>query len=276
LMHEYETLGAALFYIGILTLVTSTIGMLAAKHIARLVAFTVLMSMGILLSSLGLRIEALTAPSLFYLIVSVLTTCAFFMLTGMTDRTRVTDAAISPDDRTVEPEPVYAAYGIRKPSKFELGEEVGIAIPAAMAFLGMMFVCCVLLVSGLPPLSGFNAKFALLATMLHAGGADGTTPSTWVLAAAILMSGLASVIALSRIGIRLFWSITARATPRLRLLEAAPVAILVLLCLGLTLAADPVTKYLDSAARSLHQPDTYVRAVLSQETQREQRGAPRP
>ena len=275
LMHEYETLGAALFYIGILTLVTSMIGMLAAKHLARLVAFTVLMSMGILLASLGLRIEALTAPTLFYLIVSVLTTCTFFMLAGMTDRTRVTDPPISGEDRTEETEPVYPAYGIKKFSVYELGEEAGIAIPAVMAFLGMMFVCCVLLVSGLPPLSGFLAKFSLIATMLRAGDADGSPPSTWVLAAAILISGLASVIALSRIGIRLFWSITVRATPRLRLLEAAPVAFLVLLCLGLTLAADPVTRYLDSAARSLHQPDTYVRAVLSHETRREQRGAPR-
>ena len=85
-----------------------------------------------------------------------------------------------------------------------------------------------------------------------------------------------SVVALSRVGMRLFWSIAARATLRLRLLEAAPIAVLVLLCLALTLAADPVTRYLDSAARSLHRPDTYIRSVLSQETRREQRGEPRP
>ncbi len=276
LMQEYETLGAALLYIGILTLVTSTIGMLAAKHLARLVAFTVLASMGTLLASLGLRIEALTAPALFYLIVSVLTTCVFFMLTGMTDRTRVNGPPLSPGDLVEEAEPAYAAYGIRKPSVYEIGEDVGIAIPAAMAFLGMMFACCVLLVSGLPPLAGFTAKFALLATMLRPGGAGGIPASTWVLGAAVLISGLVSVIALSRIGMRLFWSITDRATPRLRLLEAAPVAALVLLTLGLTLGADRVTRYLDSAARSLHQPDTYIRAVLTHETQREQRGAPRP
>jgi multicomponent K+:H+ antiporter subunit D len=86
-----------------------------------------------------------------------------------------------------------------------------------------------------------------------------------VFLAAILLSGLASLIALSRVGMRLFWSIAARATPRLLVLEAAPVAALVLLCLALSVAADPVSRYLDSAARSLHQPDTYVRAVLSAE-----------
>jgi multicomponent K+:H+ antiporter subunit D len=277
LLQEYETLGAALFYIGLATLVSATIGMLAAKHLARLVAYSVLVSMGILLASLGLRIEALTTPVLFYLIVSVLTTCTFFMLTGMTDRTRVTDPPVSPENgaREVEPEPVYIAYGIKQPS-IASGEDVGIAIPAAMAFLGMVFVCCVLLVSGLPPLPGFLAKFALLSTVVHAAAADGAPISTWVLCGAIVVSGFVSMIALSRVGMRLFWSIAARTTPRLRLLEATPVVMMILLCVGLAVAANPVTRYLEEAAGSLHQPDTYIHSVLSQETQREQPGAPRP
>lgn len=273
LMQEYETLGAALFYIGLVTLVTGTIGMLAAKQLARLVAFTVLMSMGILLASLGLRNEALTAPVLLYLIVSVLTTCAFFMLSGMTELTRVGDARPAADADTEAGEANPLAYGIRRPSIYQIDDEVGVALPAVTAFLGMMFVCCVLLVSGLPPLAGFLAKFALLATMLQPGAASG---ATWTLGSAIILSGLVGVIALSRTGMRLFWSIATRATPRLRVLEAAPVAVLVLLCLALTIGADPVTRYLASAAQSLHQPDIYIQTVLSHETRREQRGAPRP
>jgi len=276
LLQEYATLDAALFYIGLATLVSGTIGMLAAKHLARLVAYSVLVSMGILLASLGLRIEALTAPVLFYLIVSVLTTCTFFMLTGMTDRTRVSGPPSTDRETEVEAEPAYVAYGIKQPSIYESGEDVGIAIPAAMAFLGMIFVCCALLVSGLPPLPGFLAKFALLSAVLHSVAAGNAPISTWVLCGTIVLSGFASLIALSRVGMRLFWSVTARTTPRLRLLEAAPVAALVLLCLGLTVAIEPVTRYLEEAARSLHQPDTYIHSVLSQETRREQRGAPRP
>src|SRR6185312_12604485 len=190
------------FYIGLATLISGTIAMLAAKHLARSVAYSVLVSTGILLATLGLRIEALTAPVLFYLIVSVLTTCTFFMLTGMTDRTRVTDPPISPQDRAAEEaEPAYTAYGIKQPS-IAGGEDVGVAIPAAMAFLGMVFVCCVLLVSGLPPLPGFLAKFALLSTIVRSAAASGVPISTWVLCGAILFSGFVSVIALSRIGMR--------------------------------------------------------------------------
>jgi multicomponent K+:H+ antiporter subunit D len=199
------------------------------------------------------------------------------MLTGMTDRTRVSDTPSTEERVTqVEAEPAYIAYGIKQPSMYESGEDVGIAIPAAMAFLGMIFVCCALLVSGLPPLPGFLAKFALLSVVLHSVAADHAPISTWVICGTIVLSGFASLIALSRMGMRLFWSVTARTRPRLRLLEAAPVAALVLLCLGLTASSEPVTRYLEEAARSLHQPETYIRSVLSQETRREPRGAPRP
>src|SRR3546814_15992552 len=49
---------------------------------------------------------------------------------------------------------------------------VGVAIPAAMAFLGLAFVSCALLVTGLPPLSGFVAKFSLLSAAVSAANAS--------------------------------------------------------------------------------------------------------
>jgi multicomponent K+:H+ antiporter subunit D len=268
LMEEYETLGAALFYIGLATLATATAGMLGAKHLARLVGYSVLVSTGILLASLGLRIEALTAPVLFYLIISALTTCTFFMLTGMTDRTRRTNPPVSPDDGT-DTTSLYVPYGIKAPSVHAGDGDAGVAIPAAMAFLGMAFVCCVLLLVGLPPLPGFLAKFELLATALDTPVTMTTPTAVWVLCAAVLLSGLAGLIALSRVGMRLFWSLAARTTPRLRLLEAAPIAAMILLTIGLAAFAQQVNGYLTSAARSLHEPDAYVRAVLSYATSRE-------
>jgi len=124
-------------------------------------------------------------------------------------------------------------------------------------------VCCALLVIGLPPLPGFVAKVELLATALRDPAVGENSWNSDVFMAAILISGFISLIALSRIGMRVFWSVAARATPRVRLLEAAPVAGLIILCLGLSVAAGPVARYLEAAAQSLHQPDTYVRSVLS-------------
>ncbi len=273
ILQEDETLAAALLYFGLATLISATIAMLAAKHLARLVSFSVLVSMGILLAAFGLRIEALTGPILFYMIVSVLTSSTFFMLTGMTDRTRITDPPVMADDDSPAASPVYMSYGVRQPSAYNEDEEVGIAIPAAMAFLGLSFVCCALLLVGLPPLPGFVTKFALLSEALR-GSAGSALPAAWVFSGTVLLSGMASLIALSRVGMRLFWSVAGRATPRLRVLEAAPVGALVLLCLVLGVAADPVARYLDSTARSLHQPDTYVRTVLAARVRGDARGEP--
>jgi formate hydrogenlyase subunit 3/multisubunit Na+/H+ antiporter MnhD subunit len=62
---------------------------------------------------------------------------------------------------------------------------------------------------------------------------------------------------------RLFWSRAARRVPRIRALEAAPVATLILVTFALAAAAPEVMQFLRMAAATLLQPDAYVRAVLA-------------
>ena len=259
-------LGPILFYLGFATLLAGTIGVLAARQLRRLVSYTVIVSSGLLLATLGTGNEALTPPALFYFATSVLTTCAFFLLTGMTDRTRVAAEApeSAPNATAVEyPTPAYVAFGVREPQPYDTSEEVGAAIPAAMAFLGLMFVCCVLLVAGLPPLPSFVAKLALLSAALDSAPAGQVPRQTWLLIGGILGTGFAQLIALTRIGIRLFWGSGVRRTPRLRVLEAAPVAVLVLLSLALSAMSGSAMRFFEAAARSLHAPEVYTRIVLS-------------
>ncbi|MNR52426.1 putative monovalent cation/H+ antiporter subunit D [compost metagenome] len=56
------------------------------------------------------------------------------------------------------------------------------------------------------------------------------------------------------------------------MIEAGPVAVLLLLCVGLAAGAGPVSAYLDDAARSLDQPTTYIDAVMSAQTVRGAKG----
>jgi multicomponent K+:H+ antiporter subunit D len=254
--------GDGLFYGGLATMLFGILGMLAAQQLIRLVAFSVIVSSGTILAACALNPEALIAPALYYIVSSVLASGAFFMLTGMTDRIRTQMSPLA--DTAPLPEVTYSGFGLEDPPDARSpDEEVGIAIPAAMAFLGLAFVCCALLVTGLPPLSGFIAKFSILSAAIEAVPAGDSSAQSWVLVTTLLIGGLAGIVALARIGMRLFWSVTGRTTPRLRIIEAAPVAFLLLLSIGLTVAARPVMKYLEVTAQTLRTPAAYVDAVLS-------------
>ena len=78
--------------------------------------------------------------------------------------------------RTEPQAPFYVAFGVAEPDPYGTDEDVGVAIPSVIAFLGLIFVSCVLLVTGLPPLPGFVAKFALLSTAIGAEPAAGSAP----------------------------------------------------------------------------------------------------
>jgi len=260
--------GTWMFYVGIVTLVFGGVGMLATQQSERLAGYAVIMSSGTLLAALGMPGSMLTGSALFYLTVSVLTMGAFFPLLEMVERTQTFGA----DLLAVSLE----AFDLDDPEAPDHSADVvGVTIPTAMAFLGMSFVACALLITGLPPMSGFVAKFSLLSAAVQAAATD--TVHAWVLITAVLLSGLAGIIALCRTGIRLFWHVDEIIVPKLKPSEAAPVAVLLLACVALSFWAGAVIQYFDDTAHYLQNPATYVDAVLSQDSlQRVPHGGGRP
>lgn len=245
-----------LFGIGLATLALGAAGMLTARQPQRLATYCVIASSGTLLAALGLGGAGMKSAALFYLVSSVLATGAFFMLSEMIERTQrfgenVLAVTLESFDHPEEPlDP-------------DLPDDVvGTVIPAAMAFLGLSFVACALLVTGLPPLSGFVAKFMVLSAALGTAPLETLPISVWVLWAAVLGSSLTGVIALCKMGIRLFWSSEEIVTPQLHLIEAAPVAVLLLLSAALAAGVGPAADYLGLAGHSLSSPQTYIDAVL--------------
>ncbi len=247
--------GHWLFAIGMTTLLFGSAAMLTVQKPQRLAAYCVIVSAGTLLAGFGIGGVAMAGPTLYYLVSSVLATSAFFMLCEMVERSQTFGANVLAI--TLE------SFGIDDPIYSDRPDDVvGIAIPAAMAFLGFGFVSCALLVTGLPPLSGFVAKFWMLSAALGSAPVEALPASVWLLLIAMLGSGMAGIIALSRMGSRLFWGSKERSIPRLRLIEAGPVAVLIVLSAILALAADPAIRYLQATGEALYAPQTYINAVL--------------
>lgn len=248
--------GDWMFPVGIATLAFGSFGMLAAHQPERMASYCVVISSGTLLAALGMPGVILTGPALYYLLSSVLAIGAFFMLLEMIGRAQ----SFGADLLAVSQE----AFDLADPESEDSSDDVvGIAIPAAMVFLGMSFIACALLIIGLPPLSGFVAKISLLSAALKSSG---YTANAWVFTATVLLSGFIGIMALSRTGIRLFWSFSDIQVPRLRLNEALPVAFLISLCAVLAMRADPITNYLEQTAAYLDEPHRYVAAVLARDS----------
>ncbi len=243
----------ALLWGGMATIVFGAAGMLASETPGRMAAYGAIISSGTLLSVIGYGQPSLVTAGLYYLIGSTLSMAAFVLLIELVERVRSPGANMLA--LTME------AFAIE-----EIPEEtVGVGIPGALAFLGLAFSACALIITGLPPLSGFVAKFGLFHALLNSESTDAIiTPSAWVLMALIVLSGLAAIISMMRFGVRTFWASGTIAAPRLHISEAAPITFLLLLCIGLTVQAGPIHAYMARTSKDLHQPAHYIQKVLDE------------
>ncbi|WP_280992884.1 monovalent cation/H+ antiporter subunit D [Ochrobactrum sp. 19YEA23] len=246
-----------LYFGGMITLAFGLIGVVASQAMGRLASYSILVSSGTLLAAIGSGNTAMAGAALFYMVSSTLTIAAFFLLIELVERGQ--DAAANVLAVTME------AYGDDEEEEEE--EEVGAVLPATLAILGTFFAICAILLIGLPPFSGFIAKFLILAAVFNGDGtapqlAMPVSPASWALIALILLSGLSALIAMTRTGIRTFWASLEGNVPRVLVREVVPIAGLLALCLALTIAAGPAMRYLDETARSLHHPSDYIDSVL--------------
>lgn len=235
---------------GLLTIAFGAIGVLASEKLPRLAAYCVLVSSGTVLAVVGSGHPEALGGALFYLVSSTLAVAAFFLTVELVDRGR-------------EPGTDILAVLYEEFGEEELREEdeIGIVIPVTLAFLGIVFMACALVLAGLPPLSGFIGKFAIFNALL--GGPEGEVSTTaWVIMGSVILAGLATLISTSRAGIQALWAESDRELPRLQLVEVVPIVVLVGLCVGLTVGAGPMMRYMEDTATSLRAPQEYVRGVF--------------
>ena len=213
------------------TLALGAVGCLAARDLRRLLAYLVVISVGTLLTAVGLFSGPGLSAAIVYLMHSTLIGAAMFLVADLIERQRGTLDLSSPTLAVAQP-----------------------------LLLGSMFVIGAVALVGLPPLSGFIAKLLIMRA------ADSGLVWIWGL---LLLSGLFSLIAFSRSGSALFWHTAPtrrtdarRASSGLALGLVLPAFVLLAASPMLVALAAPLNDFAQATAAQLLDPANYITAVL--------------
>ncbi|MFT6023013.1 MAG: multicomponent K+:H+ antiporter subunit D [Ascidiaceihabitans sp.] len=226
-LHDVWLLPAAL-----VSLAIGMIGVLAAKKLDRLVAFSVIGSMGMVMVSISLFTPAGIAAALYYMVHSTLAGAALFLISDLV-RTGRTNLYLTP-------QPIMS----------------GNALTAALFFIGAIAM------AGLPPLSGFLGKLLVL----DAAYDSSLMVWIWVI---VLGSSLISIVGFSRAGSILFWKAhsvapdaNASIMPKPTALSYVAVGGLISLLMAHTVFAGHVHSYTTTMAAQLFDPAPYIGTVV--------------
>lgn len=139
--------GQWLTVMGMVTMAYGAFGMLGAQRLTYLAGYAAILSSGTLLAATGFGQNMLTAGLLYYLPSSTLAVAILFMLADIMDRWRNDGSSahdFGDEDAFLNPELVPT---VAEPDEHE-EVLIGRVIPAAAAFLGIVFIMCTLVVTG--------------------------------------------------------------------------------------------------------------------------------
>lgn len=233
---------AAPVYLALLVMsgVTMAVGLIGAfgQHdLRRVLSFNLIGHIGFTTVGLALWTPAALGGSILYVLHHMLVISTLFLVSGLFLRQR----------RTTDLRVLGSVYRTQP-------------VVACLAMVPLFSL------AGIPPLSGFVAKLAVVTPMIG--------QQQYVLTAVALGVSLLTVLSMARVWNEAFWkpapnpvSGSAR-PPRLGAVILAPVALLVSLTIGLSVAAGPVYGAATRAAQQLLSRNEYVRAVLGEEGSR--------
>lgn len=242
----------ALLVLGLATIAYGSIGALSSKALDRLASYLILVSAGTLLLAVAYNAPGVTTGALYYAVVATLTAGALFLLKDVIDQILPGEAQILAVSMEL--------YGDEEETLDE-DQEVSRTIPAAATIISWCFAVAALIMAGLPPLSGFIAKFAMISAAFDADGAP--VAATWWMTGAMILSGLLVLISMVRNGINIFWtSLPEDGVLRLRPMEIGPIIILLALCIAMALAGGPAITFFSETAALIHSPTAYIQAAM--------------
>ncbi len=228
----FDTFQEVLVWIAALTSLLGAAGALASTDIRKVLGFLVLSGIGAMFVGIAVATPDGLRGAILYAVHSILVMAALYLAAGVIGR-------------------MNGSFDLRS---------VG-GLYRVSPFFAALFLILVFAISGLPPFSGFWPKVILVRASMDAG-------EGW-LTAAYLVSSFIAMIAIGRVWLFAFWrnDLDGAAVPvtGLSLDEAraylTPIAILVLVIVGIGIIADPAVHLASLAAVGLVDPSAYVTAI---------------
>ncbi|MGN7291869.1 Na+/H+ antiporter subunit D [Rhizobium sp. SAFR-030] len=232
---QREELSLVIGGVAVLTMLVGALGMLAQNDLRRMVGYAVIAGIGNILAGIALGTVTGIAGAVLYALHSILAMTALYLVVGRA-------AALS--------------------HTWSLGAAGGLyRLAPGFAFLSLALF---LAVAGLPPFSGLWPKIMLVKAALDVGA--------WWMAAAILVSGFLSTIALARVFLLAYWRPASEpqvasgigTRPRRQRWATVPIVALVAIITLFGLFPEVPLNLSQSAAEGLLQPSAYIQSVFPQ------------
>ena len=243
---EWQQLGTAVLIVAGLTMVTGVIGAIAQNDMRRILSFHIVSQIGYMLMGLGIAMSVLARDGSVEVATLVLAGSVFYILHHIIVKTNLF---------------LISGVVLHRCGTSELARLGGIA--TARPFLGILFLVSALSLAGIPVLSGFWAKLALVRGGLQANAYEIVTIS--------LLVSLLTLFSMTKIWSQAFWGTAAeehedpgtlaRAPASLRVMMV-PIACLAALSVIIGIAAAPLFDFALETATQLLDPQAYVDAVL--------------
>lgn len=217
-------------YIGLITLTLATFGVLSAKELRNQVAYLVLVSVSILLVSIGINSKEALSGAIYYMIHSTLLAGGFFLVADIILKAR-TSACL----------------------------ETQMPIFQKAVIIGSLFFIFAIAAAGLPPLSGFFGKIMILNAALE-------HKQTALILTVVLASSLLVIVALAKSGTILFYDTTPNVkASEYKLSKSTLASIFYLFAFApiLVIFANPITEITNQIANNLFDTTSYLSTVLN-------------
>ena len=224
--------------LAILTMVTGVFGAASHFDMRRILSFHIVSQIGYMVLGLAFMTPLALAAAIFYLVHHIIVKTNLFLVSGVVIRLK-------------------GSCGLAK---------VG-GLCKSAPWLAFLFFIPAFSLGGIPPLSGFWAKFALVKSGIE-------IESWWSVAAALLV-GVLTLYSMTKIWGEAFWKqqpegVGAGPLPnpvgRLSYM-VAPIAVLAISTVAIGLFGEPLFNYAERAAAQLLSPHEYISAVLQPNTE---------